>query len=215
MLATTDADVASLRSAFNPARGSEAANIIDELSVSRDIYRKFSSGAGYESNQQRDDLMKTNFVRFYQAAKARGEARPKAIVKLGANHVFRGPSITNTFEIGTFIPEFAVANNVKSFGILLITGPGTWNAYRPFGSTEADKTAKYDPLTSDEYKVFDLKSVFEASAKTGWTFLDLRAIRAGAGRGSLRKLDATAIRLLNSFDGVVIAPESHASVLIR
>ncbi len=169
MVAVTDADLARLRSTFSPASGSEADEIITELTVSRDIYRKQASGAGYEANQQRDDLMKLNFLKFYRAAKARGEARPKALIKLGANHVFRGPSITSTYEIGSFVPEFAVMNGVQSFGILLIAGKGTWNAYRPFGSTEADKTQAYDALTTPEYSVFDLKSVFEVTGSQNWT----------------------------------------------
>ena len=215
MIATTDADIAGLRTAFKPARGSEADEIISELAVSRDIYRRFNSGAGYEANQQRDDLMKTNFVRFYRAAKARGEKQPKAIIKLGANHVFRGPSITSTYELGSFLPEFAVLEGVKSFGILLVAGKGTWNAYRPMGSTEADKTKAYDPLATPEYSVFDLRSVLEATGTRSWAFVDLRPLRAMAVNGPLRRLSPEARRLLNSFDGIVVAPEAHASVLIR
>ncbi len=215
MIASTDADVANLRAAFKPARGSEADVIISEMAISRSIYRTFNSGAGYEANQTRDDLMKTNFIRFYRDAQKRGEAKPKVIVKLGANHVFRGPSITSTYELGTFLPEFAVLEGVKSFGILLLARKGTWNAYRPFGSTEADKTKAYDPLTTPEYKVFDLQSVFSAAGSEQWAFVDLRPARAMAVNGGLKNLDPTARRLLNSFDAVVIAPEAHASVLIR
>ena len=215
MVSSTDADIPRLRSAFKPRVGSEADVILTELALSRDIYGKFSAGLGYESNQQRDDLMKTNFMRFYRAAQARGEKLPKAIVKLGANHVFRGPSITSTYEIGSFIPELAVMNGTKSFGILLLAGKGTWNAYRPFGSKESDKTQAYDPLTTPEYAVFDLKSVMAAAGNGTWTFVDLRPLRAMSVSGPLRRLGPEAKRLLNSFDGVVVAPEAHASAFLR
>ena len=215
MVASTDADLAALKAAFNAKPGSEAARIIDELSVSRDIYGKFNKGKGYESNQQRADLMKAHFMEFYRAAQTRGEQSPKVIAKFGANHVFRGPSITNSYELGTFLPEFAVTNRSKAFGILVVVAKGTWNAYRPFGSKEEDKTQKYDPLTTPEYKIFDLKSVLEATGDSTWTFVDLRSIRAMAGRGGLRNIDPTALRLLNSFDAVVVVPEGHASVYFR
>lgn len=214
MVTATDADIASLRSVFNARPQSEAATIIDELAVSRDIYGKFNRGAGYESNQQRADLMKKHFLDFYRAAQSRGERMPKAILKFGSNHVFRGPSITNSYELGTFLPEFAIANDSRAFGILVVVARGTWNAFRPFGSKEADKTQKYDPLTTDEYKVFDIKSVLDATSDTTWTFVDLRPIRAMTGRG-MRQLDPRARRLLNSFDAIVVVPEGHASVYLR
>jgi hypothetical protein len=216
MVASTDADVAHLKAAFrrSPA-GSEADETLRELLESRDIYRMFNAGANYESNQKRDDLMKQHFLADYRAAQARGERMPKAIIKLGANHVFRGPSTTQSFEIGSFVPEFVEATGGKSFGILLVVAKGTWNAFRPFGSDESDKTQKYDLLGSSEYSVFDMKSVVAAASDNVWTIIDLRPVRALSQDGKLRVLDAKARRLLNSFDAVVVVPEGHASVYIR
>lgn len=215
MVTATDADVARLENAFAAKPGSEAAEIIAEMSVSRDIYRLFNSGTNYESNQKRDDLMKKHFMDAYNAAKSRGEKMPKAIIKLGANHVFRGPSITGSYEIGSFIPEFAATTGGHSFGILVVVAKGTWNAYRPFGSTEADKTQKYDPLTTSEYDVFDMKSVLAAASPSDWTFIDLRPVRAMSINGKLKGIDPKARRLVSSFDAVVVVPEGHASVYFR
>ncbi|MEP6507167.1 MAG: hypothetical protein ABJC63_03000 [Gemmatimonadales bacterium] len=215
MVTATDADVARLQSAFAAKPGSEAAEIIDEMSVSRDIYHMFNSGTNYESNQKRDDLMKKHFIDAYNAAKSHGEKMPKAIIKLGANHVFRGPSITGSYEIGSFIPEFAATTGGHSFGILVVVAKGTWNAYRPFGSTEADKTQKYDPLTTSEYDVFDMKSVLAAASPSDWTFIDLRPVRAMSINGRLKGIDPKARRLISSFDAVVVVPEGHASDYFR
>jgi hypothetical protein len=215
MVTASDADIARLKSAFAAKPGTEAEEIIRELSVSRDIYRLFNSGTNFESNQKRDDLMKQHFLDAYNAARARGEKMPKAIIKLGANHIFRGPSITGSYEIGSFIPEFAATTGGHSFGILVVVAKGTWNAYRPFGSTEADKTQKYDPLTTSEYNVFDMKSVLAAASTSDWTFIDLRPVRAMSVNGGLRGLDPKARRLISSFDAVVVVPEGHASVYFR
>jgi hypothetical protein len=215
MVTSGDSDVTKLRSAFSPKKGTEAEEIIRELSVSREIYRMFNSGTNYESNQKRDDLMKRHFIEAYNTAKARGEAMPKAIIKLGANHVFRGPSTTDSYELGSFIPEFAETTGGKSFGILVVVAKGTWNAYRPFGSDQADKTQKYDPLTTSEYAVFDIKSVLDAASTGDWTFIDLRPIRAGVANGRIKGLNPKARRLLTSFDAVAVVPEGHASVYFR
>jgi hypothetical protein len=214
MVTTSDTDIARLKKAFNPSAGSETDAIIRELSVSRDIYASFNRGTNYESNQQRANLMKSHFMDFYRAAQSRGERSPKVMVKLGANHVFRGPSITGSYEMGTFLPELAASNGTSSYGILVVIVRGTWNAFRPFGSTEADKTQKYDPLTTAEYKVFDLASVLSATDGSRWSFIDLRPVRARTlNRGV--KLDPRARRLLDTFDGVIVVPEGHASVYFR
>ncbi len=121
----------------------------------------------------------------------------------------------NSYEMGSFLPELALLNNDKALGILVIVAKGTWNAFRPFGSKEADKTRKYDPLTTDEYTVFDIKSVLDATGDSTWTFVDLRPLRGLAANGSLSRIDPRGRRLLNSFDAVVVVPEGHASVYFR
>ncbi len=224
MVTSTDADVAKLDKAFRAgwpadaesvASHSEADAIIRELAVSRVIYQMFNAGTNYESNQKRDNLMKQHFIDAYRGAQASGEKMPKAIIKLGANHVFRGPSVSGSYEIGSFIPEFAVTTGGTSFGILVVVAKGTWNAFRPFGSDEADKTQRYDLFASSEYDVFDMKSVVAASSDSSWTLIDLRPVRALSQNGKLKGLDPKARRLLASFDAVVMVPEGHASVYIR
>jgi hypothetical protein len=215
MFSATDADIAELRAAFGTSQPAAAKTIIDELTASRDIYRTFNSGGNYEANQVRADLMKRHFVEHYRAAQARGETRPKAVIKLGANHVFRGPSITNSYEIGSFAPEFALAEGGSAFNILLVVKRGTSNAFRPFGSQESDKTKEYDLATSEEFAVFDMASVTSAAGDTSLTLIDLRPERSMLAGGPLKRLGPTGRRLLNSFDAVVVVPEGHASVYIR
>jgi len=211
MMSSTDRDVARLRREFPSG---EKRRIVDELATSRAIYQSFMGGSGYSSNQARDDLMKRNFVHAYNAA-AKTEESPRAIIKLGANHIFRGPSTTQTYEMGSFIPEFAIAQGGSSFGILLVAAKGTWNAYRPMGSKESDKTAPYDLLSSDEYKVFDMPSILAAADPNQWTLIDLRAARERFANGKLKLTDEKSRRLLTSFDAVVVIPEGHASVYFK
>lgn len=211
MMASTDRDIARLRREF-PA--GEKRRIVDELAASRAIYQSFMGGSGYASNQTRDDLMKRNFINAYNTS-AKTEEAPRAIIKLGANHVFRGPSTTQTYEIGSFVPEFALQQGGSSFGILAVVRKGTWNAYRPMGSRESDKTAPYDLETSSEYNVFDMPSVIAAADANQWTYIDLRQARERFANGKLKLASEKSRRLLTSFDAVVVIPEGHASVYFR
>lgn len=215
MVAARDSDVATLRALYRASPSREAHEIVDELSKSRDIYNSSSTGRNYESNQDRADLMKRHFVASYRAAIASGERAPRVIVKLGANHIFRGLSVTSSYEMGTFLPEFALAQGSNAYSILLVVAKGTTNAYRPFGSPESDKAKAYDLLTSDEYAVMDMKSVLSAASSDQLSFIDLRQARAMSLNGGLRRLSPQAKRLLLSFDAVVVVPEGHASTLFR
>jgi hypothetical protein len=156
--------------------------------------------------------MKRHFMDWYAAARARGERAPRAIVKLGANHVFRGPSLTDTYEIGSFVPELALAHGTKAFNLLVVVERGTDNAYRPFGSALADTAQAYE--ASSEMTFTDLKTLAAAASPDHWTFIDLRPARAASQDGKLKGLDTKVKRLLLSFDGVVMIPEGHASGLL-
>lgn len=215
MASSSDEEVDRLREAFRPRPGSEADTILDEVAESRAIYRMFFAGQQYASNDRRTAWMKRHFAEWYAAARARGEREPRAIIKLGANHVFRGPSLTDTYEIGSFVPELALANGVKAFNMLVLVAHGTTNGYRPFGSALADTAQAYDPASSESEMAFtDVKSVVAAASPPHWTFFDLRPVRAAAQDGRIKGLDPKVRRLLVSFDAVIVVPEGHASGLL-
>jgi hypothetical protein len=215
MAASSDDEVDRLRNAFHARSGSESDTILDEVAESRAIYRMFFAGQQYASNDRRTALMKRHFAEWYAAARARGEREPRAIVKLGANHIFRGPSLTDTYEIGSFVPELAQANGARAFNMLVLVAHGTTNGYRPFGSALADTAQAYDPTSpGSEMSFTDVKSVVAAASPPHWTFIDLRPVRAAAQDGKIKGLDAKVRRLLVSFDAVVVVPEGHASGLL-
>ncbi len=217
IFSSTDANVAQFVRDYHAGEGSEAAAILHELTVSREIYQKYTRGENYASNLQRSELMRRHFVEWYRAAVARGERAPRIVFKFGGNHMIRGPSLTDTYELGTFVPEFALASGSHSFNMMLLAGKGTTNEYRPFGSSESDKAKAYDIAGADSQLVSLDMRMFVASAAgndDSWTFIDLRPVRAMAHDGKLPALPAPLKRAFLSFDAIVIAPHAHASTLL-
>ena len=215
MVSVPDDSLARLNEAFASARSSEVKSILHELAETRGIYRLYFEQQNYKSNLRRTELMKRHFMSELTAARAAGEARPKAVIKLGANHVFRGPSVTDTYEIGSFVPELATAFGGSAFSLLVLVAGGTVNAFRPFGSALADTAQRYDATAPDADVAFtDVRTVLAAAAPPHWTLIDLRPVRADLQDGRLRGVSPNMKRTLLSFDAIVVVPNGHASRLL-
>ena len=215
MVSAPDDSLARLEDAFASARGAEADTILHELAETRDIYRLYFAQQNYESNLRRTELMKRHFMSELTAARAAGEATPRAVIKLGANHVFRGPSTTDTYEIGSFVPELATALGGHAFSVLVLVAGGTVNAYRPFASARADTAQRYDPIATDADVAFtDVRTILAAATQAHWTLIDLRQIRSDLQDGKLHGVSSKLKRTVLSFDAVVVVPNGHASHLL-
>ncbi len=215
MISAPDDSLARLTEAFSPHHGTEADTILEELAESRAIYHLYFARKGYASNLRRTELMKRHFVSCYDAARALGEDRPRVVLKLGANHVIRGPSTTDTYEIGSFVPELATALGGRSFSMLVLAAGGTVNAYRPFGSALADTAQRYDPAAPDAEDSFvDVKTILASANPSHWTLFELRPLRAEIQDGDLQGAGEKLKRTLLSFDAIVVVPEGHAARLL-
>lgn len=215
LASATEEDFTKLSAAINPKPGSEAAEILDELKESWEIYTKQFRGQVYEANDQRAQLMKKHFMRYYNEALREEKTPPKVLFKFGMNHMKRGRSFINVFDIGSFVPDLAFANGTKSFHLLVVGANGTQNAYLPFVGNEADKSKKYDVVkVFKDYASADVKPLI-ASAGEGkaWTVLDLRPLRPLLTNRKLGKIDKGLEELIYGFDAVLVIPEIHAATL--
>jgi hypothetical protein len=211
-MTTAPADLAArLTAAFRPAPGSEAARIIDELRVSREIYAGQFDGHGYESNDQRAGLMKRHFVERYRAARAAGEATPRVLVKLGGYHSIRGRSYTGVFDVGNLLSEMAASNGGRSFHLFVLTPHGTRNAFLPFAPDPAEKAHALN--VAQDLDFMDARPLLAAAAPDAWTVIDLRPLRGDAERGRLGRLDPGLRTLVWGYDAVLVIPQAHASTL--
>lgn len=215
LASATEDDFKRLRAALNPKPGSEAAEILDELQVSWEIYTKQFRGQVYEANNQRAQLMKSHFLRYYNEALKTEKSPPKVLFKFGMNHMKRGRSFINVFDIGSFVPDLAFTNGTKSFHLLVVGANGTQNSYLPFVGDEADKQRKYDVVkVFKDYASADVKPLIAAAAENkSWAVIDLRPLRPLITNRKLGKVDRGLEELIYGFDAVLIIPEIHAATL--
>lgn len=210
MMQVATADFDKLAAAF-PKEG-EAARIIGELRESAEIYQLWLRREGYRSNELRAALMNRHFNAFYREAVAHGEAMPRVMMKFGANHMMRGRSFVDVFDLGTFLPELARQNGGRVFQMLVLGRKGHVNNHRPFSPDAADKSAVYEP--NAEVLSFDPTPLFAAAVPDAWTLLDLRPVRPLLSADQV-KVDAALQRILWGYDAVVIIPEVHAATLFE
>ena len=206
-------DFKRLGEAFHAAPGTEAARILDELEVSWEIYQKNFTGRGFDSNQQRADLMKRHLMQYYDRARAIEKAPPKAVFKFGAYHMKRGRSFINVYDVGNLVSELAAANGSRSFHVLAVAAKGTQNTYLPFVGVDADRQKAYDAVAAFDF--MDVKPLVGAALGGSWTLVDLRPVRPLLAARKLGALDRGLEETIWGYDAVVVIPESHASTLFE
>lgn len=113
---------------------------------------------GYRANLRREELMKSNFARHLQKARAAGEERPKAIVKMGGWHTTRG---FNSGLVGS------LGNAIE--GLARLDGGGSIS----IDVTVANQPGQHWSITDYE----DYAYVFPAVSPDHWTLVDLRPLR--------------------------------------
>ncbi len=203
-------DFDRLAAAF-PKEG-EAARLIRELRESAEIYQLYFQGEGYRSNARRAALMQQHFNAFYRKAVVAGEPTPGVMLKFGANHMMRGRTFVDVFDLGTFLPDLASHNGSAVCQVLLLAQKGHVNAYRPFSKDETDKRSPYEP--NADALSFDPTPLFAAADPNSWTLLDLRPIRPLLSAGKI-KADDTLSRIIWGYDAVIVIPEVHPATLFE
>ncbi|MDY8136165.1 hypothetical protein [Aquimarina sp. 2201CG5-10] len=142
--------------------------ILNQLWKTKEIYTYNHTKEYYKNNNTRGQLMKRNFMRYYNEAN-KAEAIPKVIFKLGANHAAKGLTRTNIYDISNMVSEIAATNNKNSVHYLVmgITGKAaTGNPFIPHPVIPFDNTKKFPdeikevlPTITQKYYVLDLVSL--------------------------------------------------------
>lgn len=160
-----------LRNGIRPATGSEADRIVGLMEETLAINQLFLAGRGYESNLRRSSLLKRQFLRMYDSTSAATGQPPKVLLKFGADHMLRGLNPSNQFDLGTLLPDLALADGGLTLSLLVMGGAAT-------------RHAQIDPrvLRSVEVPVETAQSEWarpfvEAADQAQWTVFDLGALR--------------------------------------
>jgi hypothetical protein len=165
-------DISMLRRSLGLRLSSEAKQILDLMEISNRIYenndRASKEPTGFESNREREEMMKSNFLEKYRGAQRAGEKRPRVLLQFGALHGVRGLSPTKVSSLGNFIAEFARGEGSRMFNIAVTCGK------RGRRSGSGEEAGKELPCGADEAA---WAQPLLKAAQWKWTLFDLRPLR--------------------------------------
>ena len=190
----TPEDFKQLYAAF-PDKNSKAYQMVKGIEESQEIYLYWFGGQYYNNNNVRGKLMKRQFMDYYRAAQEE-EKMPKVVFKFGANHMERGLTPTNIFDIGNMAAEMAAMNGKESLHIKFTGAKG--NSFNSLaGPQEFDATENWPEL---------IKEALNDKLDTeNWLLVDLRPLRHQRLKGITPDLK----RLIFNFDLWVIPTTAH------
>lgn len=153
--------------------------------------------------------MKKTFAALFTTSSRGTPQPPKVLVKMGENHLYRGPNPLHSSEIGDYIAEMSEGQGTRSVHILVRGVKGSQLRYTKVG-------APYSPgffdLTQSQPDAF-MKPMLDKVLVTGWTMYDLRELRDGF--DSLGSTGEDVERLVFGYDFLILIPEVTPSVQIR
>ena len=194
--------VAAVRDAW-PDPDDEAAWILDTMQSTLEINQFWMQGRGWDSNAHRAALLRSNFLRHWQASKQGGNS-PKVMAKLGGNHIVRGRNMTGTFDLGTLLPEIAAAEGSRSFSVLVLPGTESMTAVlNPSSWTYESQPAK------DNY-ARGLEALTDAAYADAFTLINLVALRPIVG-STIDRYGVDVARVVHGFDMLLVMSGSTAS----
>jgi hypothetical protein len=185
-----------------PDHNDEAARILDTLEETLEINRLWVNGEGWASNRRRATLMRTNFLTHWASASAR--KAPKLMIKLGASHLVRGRNMTETFDLGTLLPELAEIEGAHAFSIFVVPGKGAMTAVLN------PATWSYEPAPGKDSYDHGVETLIAASYPDAFTLIDLRPLRAMVG-SRIAPDNVDLARIVHGFDMMLVMTGGAAS----
>jgi hypothetical protein len=194
--------VRAVREAW-PEPDSRSAVILNTLEQTLTVNNLWTQGKGWESNQARAALQKENFLRYWRAAKQRGET-PRVFAKYGGSHIVRGLSQTGVYDLGTLLPEIAAIEGSRSFSLMVIPGEGSSVA----GLNPSNWTYEARPASGGYLE--GMQPLMDAAFDDAFTLIDLAPVRSvvGMNRGDL---DDELFRIVHGFDMLLVMTGSTPS----
>lgn len=183
-----------------PGADARSRLIMDTLDQTLAINALWAAQKGYESNLLRVRLLRSNLLRYW---KDRRDPDARLFMKFGASHMVRGVSMTDTFDIGSMVPELVAERGGTSFHLLVLPGPGAQTA-------NLDPTKfVYVPGHRDQYgegtELFD-----QAVIPATFTLFDMALLRpiASSHKGNV---PLPLWRVIHGFDAVLVMTGSRSS----
>ena len=194
--------VAALRAAW-PKPDPRSLWILDTLEETLEINRLWGQRRAWELNEQRGNFMRSNFLRHWRAEKRAGRS-PRVFLKYGASHVMRGRNSTETFDLGTLVPEIAAVEGGRAFSLLVLPGANTSIAALD------PATFGYKPVPAEGEYQRGLAPILSQALPDAFTLFDTHKLRPLLGY-SRTPADPDLMRMVHGFDAILVMSGSTAS----
>ena len=183
-----------------PGADARSRLIMDTLEQTLAINALWVAQKGYDSNLLRSRFLRANLLRYW---KERRDPEARLFMKFGASHMVRGINMSDTFDIGSLVPELVAERGGTSFHLLVLPGPGSQTA-------NLDPTKfVYVPGNRDQYgegtELFD-----QAVIPATFTLFDMAPLRPLASSHS-GNVPLPLWRVIHGFDAVLVMTGSHPS----
>ncbi|MBI4747185.1 MAG: hypothetical protein HY774_01770 [Acidobacteria bacterium] len=198
-----------LRTALASKSNAQALAMVNAIEESKAIYDLYFQGQGYESNLRREQYLKLNFIQAFRETQRQTGRSPKAMLKFGFNHAYRGRNYVDVHGIGNFIAEKAAAEGKSSLHVMIIGGAQTKNAAFDIGQM-AYGLGDNDTLQATWFQ--PIASVIDADQ---WTLVDLRPLRPILAGGKIKGLHRDLEKVIWGFDLVVVLSKSQPATPLR
>jgi hypothetical protein len=195
--------VAAVRAAW-PKPDPESLWILDTLEGTLEANNLYVEGKYFASNVRRAELNRANFVRYWREAKARGKT-PKTMFKMGGNHMVRGRSMTECYDVGNLVGETAALEGAKSFH--LFVGPPNTSQHAQLDPA----TFRYGSVPAETFDEVGVGFLAAQALPADFTLIDLRPLRPLMPGSVTRTADANLSRLVHGYDAMLILTGSKPS----
>ena len=200
--------IEELRRAYAPEENTEADDIISLLEQTRRINGLWLSREALRSNEERARWNKRQFAKYWHEASERGADPPRVMMKFGANHMMRGLTPTNVYDLGSMASELADGLGSRSFHVMVVAGEGAHHAVLNPAVME------YMPVPAGFQGNDWARPFFAAADSLAWTVYDLRPLRPLAAQDQLGVLPEQIEKLIWAVDAFVVLTGSTPGTML-
>jgi len=196
LITLNDTDYEKLYKAFGSDISVNAKRILEDMQTTQKIYMHYLNGEQYENNRVRSQLMKKQFMEYYNQTKLEGKL-PKVVLKFGGNHAYRGITPVFQYDLGNMVYELAEMNGTKAVSFHLSAIKGQSQGF----NREAQSFDFSEDLNPIIKKVLTNKITDD-----GWVIIDMRSLRTKLNKDELEKIK----ELVFCYDFWVYFPNAEA-----
>ncbi|HEV2865141.1 MAG TPA: hypothetical protein VGX37_01375 [Allosphingosinicella sp.] len=193
----TAADLDPLAAAF--AGNPDASGLVAALRLSSQIYDPYihRNGPTYPANLRRENYMKLNFLRQFEATQQRLGRPPRVFLKFGGYHAMRGFTGTNVPGLANFLAEWGLS---RGFGFVnMMVDCASGQALDP----QTSEVGPCEPYFGNDTVIGSMPR------NEPLTLIDLRPLRARLGQ--MTDLDPLSRQTILAFDYYLVIRDVRAA----